>query len=140
MVSENLQTIGAIYEAFGAGDVPGVLAFLSDDCAWESWQDNSSQRAGVPWFTERTGPQDIAGFFAVIGAGELHDFQVHALMEGPDRVAAEIEIDLTPAGATRYRDEEMHLWYFDADGKVCKFRHYADTAKHIAAAGVTAAL
>ncbi len=31
------------------------------------------------------------------------------------------------------RDEELHLWRFDADGLICGMRHYVDTAKHIAA-------
>jgi len=35
-----------------------------------------------------------------------------------------------------YRDEEMHLWTFDANGKVIRLRHYTDTAKHIQAAGL----
>jgi len=34
----------------------------------------------------------------------------------------------------RYRDEELHLWTLNDDGKVTRLRHYTDTAKHIAAA------
>jgi hypothetical protein len=30
----------------------------------------------------------------------------------------------------------MHLWTFGPDGKVIRFRHYADTAKQIHAAGL----
>lgn len=37
-----------------------------------------------------------------------------------------------PSG-TAYRDEVLHLWTFDEAGKVSRFRHYVDTAKHIAA-------
>jgi len=33
----------------------------------------------------------------------------------------------------RCRDEELHLWGFDSEGKVNRMRHYVDTAKHIAA-------
>jgi hypothetical protein len=33
----------------------------------------------------------------------------------------------------RVRDEELHLWRFGSDHKVTAFRHYVDTAKHIAA-------
>jgi hypothetical protein len=42
-----------------------------------------------------------------------------------------IEYDTPPGG--HLRDEEIHLWTFDADGKVSGLRHYTDTAKHIAA-------
>jgi ketosteroid isomerase-like protein len=34
----------------------------------------------------------------------------------------------------RLRDEEMHLWTVNAAGRVTRFRHYLDTAKHIALA------
>lgn len=40
----------------------------------------------------------------------------------------------TLPGGKRLRDEEMHLWNVNAAGKVTRFRHYADTAKHIAVA------
>jgi uncharacterized protein len=40
---------------------------------------------------------------------------------------------VTLATGGRMRDEELHLWRFDADGRICGMRHYVDTAKHIAA-------
>jgi uncharacterized protein len=42
-------------------------------------------------------------------------------------------LDLPTTGG-HYRDEEIHLWTFDASGKVTRFRHDTDTAKHIRAA------
>ena len=45
----NVATVQKIYEAFGKGDVPAILAVLADDVEWESWEDNSSVKAGVPW-------------------------------------------------------------------------------------------
>jgi len=33
-----------------------------------------------------------------------------------------------------FRDEELHLWRLGADRRVAEFRHYLDTAKHVAAA------
>ena len=46
---------------------------------------------------------------------------------------AEIVIAATLPNGGRFRDEELHLWGFDADGKINRMRHYVDTAKHIAA-------
>ena len=43
-----------------------------------------------------------------------------------------IEVHLPNGGS--YRDEELHLWTFDDEGKVSRLRHYTDTAKHISAA------
>ncbi|MEI2693077.1 MAG: hypothetical protein V9H69_26505 [Anaerolineae bacterium] len=56
-------------------------------------------------------------------------------MAGDNQVAAEIEIALkSPVTGRGLRDQEMHLWTFDDNGQVIRLRHYADTAKHIAAA------
>jgi len=44
-----------------------------------------------------------------------------------------LEADLPAFGGGHYRDEEMHLWTFDDNGKVTRLRHYVDTAKHVAA-------
>jgi uncharacterized protein len=131
----DLQTIvRAIYDAFGRGDIPGILAHLDDDIAWESWGDNHSQKAGVPWMAARRGKAGAAEFFGVVATMQIHDFQVLSIMSGGSQVAAEFVIEATVPSGKRFRDEEMHLWTFNAAGKVARLRHYTDTAKHIAAA------
>ena len=131
-----LETVQAIYAAFGRGDVPAILALMSDDVEWESWADNAAQKAGVPWLRSRRGKSGVGEFFQLVGQFTIHDFQVLSIMPGDRQVAAEFVVDATPPGGRRYRDEEMHLWTFGTDGKVTRLRHYVDTAKHIAAAGV----
>jgi ketosteroid isomerase-like protein len=130
------QTVQSIYEAFGRGDIPAILDRLADDVEWESWTDNHAQRAGVPWLRAQRGRDGAADFFAGIAGWEIRDFRVLRLLAADDAVVAEIAIDaVTDAGAP-VRDEELHLWYFGPDGRVIRFRHYVDTAKHIAAAAV----
>jgi ketosteroid isomerase-like protein len=133
----NLETVQQIYEAFGRGDVPAILERLAPDVAWEDFADSSAQRAGIPSLARRTGPGEVAGFFQLVGAGELQvsDFQVLALIGGEgNKVVAEVEIEATIAATAKtYRDEELHLWTFDDAGQVISFRHYVDTAKHIEA-------
>ncbi len=133
----NLATVQAIYEAFGKGDVPTILDTLADDVQWESWGDNSSVEAGVPWMTPRSGRDAVAGFFEVAGQMEIRDLQILSLMEGGNQVAVEfvIEVRLPTLGGGSFRDEEIHLWTFDDAGKVTRLRHYTDAAKQIAAAG-----
>jgi len=131
----NLATVGAIYEAFGKGDVPAILATMADDVEWEAWADNSAVKAGVPWLVPRRGPAEVAKFFEAVGQMEIVDFQVLNMMEGGNQVAVEfiLEAKLPAWGGGYYRDEEMHLWTFNDAGKVVRLRHYTDTAKHIAA-------
>jgi ketosteroid isomerase-like protein len=133
-MSEPLAVVAAMYEAFGRGDVPFILEQLADDVRWEDWTDNSAQKAGVPWLQFKLGRSEVLDFFNVVGSLQIHEFEVLSLMGNERQVAAEFVFEATPPGGTRYRDEELHLWTFNDEGKVVRFRHYVDTAKHIAAA------
>ena len=134
-MNNNLKTIHSIYEAFGKGDIPAIIDCLAEDVQWEKWDDNSAQQAGVPWLQARQGKEGALTFFKIVGELNIKDFRVLSIMSNENQVAVEfiIEADV-PATRGHYRDEEMHLWTFDEQGKVIRLRHYADTAKHMAAA------
>ena len=134
-MSDHKATIEAMYAAFGRGDVAAILERLSPDVAWEQWPDLSAQAAGVPWLQERHGREGALEFFKIVGQWKFQEFRVASIMTGGNDVAVLIIVDAEiPGSGVRMRDEEMHLWTFGADGLVARFRHYADTAKHIAAA------
>jgi uncharacterized protein len=132
----NLATVRAIYEAFGTGDVPRIIDQMADGVRWEHWDDNRAQQAGVPSMQPRSGKAGVDEFFAVAASMGITDFKVVNMMEGDDQVAVSLVIESDVPGGGHYRDEEIHLWTFDDDGKVTALRHYIDTAKHIAAWGV----
>lgn len=133
-MSTNLETVHKIYEAFGKGDVPTIIEFLSDDVKWEDWADNSAQKEGVPWLQPRHGKAGVWEFFKALGELKVKDFQILSIMANDKQVAAEFVIEAdVPSTGGHYRDEEMHLWTFNDEGKVVRLRHYVDTAKHIAA-------
>jgi ketosteroid isomerase-like protein len=130
----NLATVQEIYAAFGRGDIPAILDAIAEDCRWEAWADNSAQRAGVPYLKARIGPSGVAEFFAAVAELEIHEFEVLNCISGRDQVAAEILIEASTPTGGRFRDDELHLWTLDGDGRIVRLRHYVDTAKHIAAA------
>jgi len=128
-------TVRAIYQAFGRGDVAFILDQLDDDVSWDAdWAGNTAQRAGVEHLLPRHGPAGAAEFFAVLAPWQVDDFQVLDLIGSGNQVVAQIKAAFTLPGGGRFADEELHLWTFDDAGKVIRFRHYVDTAKHIAAA------
>ena len=133
--TDNAATVADVYAAFGRGDVPAVLDRLAPDVAWENWSDNFAQRAGVPHLVARRGPADVANFFAVLGTYTVQAFDVLDIIGSGRQVVAEVRASFVLPGGGRFADEELHLWTFDDDGRVTRFRHYVDTAKHIAAAG-----
>lgn len=130
----NVDSVQAIYGAYGRADMPAILERMAEDVEFEPWPDNHAQNEGVPWFTHRRGHDGVAAFFAGISDWTVNEFAVGTIMDGGDKVAVEIVFDATLPGGTSYRDEEIHLWEFGEDGKVTRLRHYSDTAKHIDAA------
>ena len=125
----NLQTIKQIYAAFGNGDIPFILECLDENVAWEKWHSNHAQWSDVPYLRERSDVAGVAEFFAETAKLGVRRSEVVAIMDGGDKLAVEFEIETDRFGF----EQEVHLWTFNADGKVIAFRHYLDTAKHIAA-------
>jgi ketosteroid isomerase-like protein len=131
----NRAAVIALYEAFGRGDLPAIVEHLADDVSWDAdWADNFAQRTEIDHFLPRRGLTQVMEFFQLVGSFTIHSFEVQDVLVGADRVACVILIDATKPNGGRYRDEEMHLWTFNAEGKVSALRHYIDTAKHLAAA------
>lgn len=140
-MSRHLETIQAIYQSFGAGDVPAILASLSPEVQWDRWAGHSAQAAGHPLVVERCDPEGVAEFFQRVGETlAIHEFKVVDIFGSGRQVVAEVVMDCTyQSTGRRLRDEELHLWTFGDDGRVVRFRHYLDTAKHLRAAGLLAA-
>ncbi len=122
------EIINAIYEAFGRGDVPTILSHLDENVDWEKWDDNFIQKTDVPYMRCIKGRDNVAAFFGEVGKLGVKNFNVISVMEGPDKVAVQFQIE-----TEFFSDDEIHLWTFNPDGKITAFRHYLDTAKHLAA-------
>jgi ketosteroid isomerase-like protein len=135
----NAPIVEGIYQAFGRGDVPAILGQLADDVAWDHWPEgNGAQQAGLPIMQERKGREAVLGFFEAVGGGlDVHNFQVQRIVDGGDVVIACVRMDCTiRSTGSHLVDDEVHVWEFDHDGKVVRFRHVVDTAKHVAAWGL----
>lgn len=125
----NTETVRAIYDAFGRGDVPFILSQLDENVDWEKWDDNHAQNAGVPYMRHIKGRDGVANFFGEVAKLGITEFDVVAVMEGGNKVAVQFTLS-----AEHFDEDEMHLWTFNDEGKITGFRHYLDTAKHIAVA------
>ena len=133
--TDNAATVADIYAAFGRGDLPAILSSLADDVVWDEWEDNFAQRAEVPHMVQRRGRDGVAAFMAVLADYTIQRFDVLDIVGSGRKVVAEVHTAFDMPGGGRYADEQLHLWTFDDEGRVVRFRHYLDTAKHIAAAG-----
>lgn len=127
----NIQKVKEIYGAFRQANIPAILDCLAQDVEWE-YGVNSTD---VPWLQPRRGREAVVGFFESLGAVEFHRFQPKLFLESEGVVAALIDFEATvrSTGKRIVEEDEVHIWHFDASGKVHRFRHRADTHQHWAA-------
>ncbi|MGE0785070.1 MAG: nuclear transport factor 2 family protein [Sandaracinaceae bacterium] len=125
-VTRNVQTVNAIYEAFGKGDVSTILERLAEDVDWEF----ATGPNDVPWLQPGRGRAAAARFFEAIGGGlEIRDFRVHAVMGEGEWVVGLVMVEGVAKRTGRRVSEpcEAHIWRFDGKGRVVAMRHAADT-------------
>jgi ketosteroid isomerase-like protein len=133
--TDHATTVATVYRAFGSGDIDTLMGLIAQDVRWESdWEDNFAQRAGGPAFYRPFhGRDSLGGFFSAMGANTFHQLDVRDVIVDGDRAVARVALEYTMPSGGRYRDEQLHLWTFDDQGKIVAIRHFLDTAKLLAA-------
>ena len=124
MSQENVALVQAIYAAFGAGDVPGVLSRMSPDIVWNE-AENFPYADQNPYL----GPEAVlTGVFARIGT-EWDGFTVvpDDLLDAGDAVVVLGRYKGVYKATGRALDAQLvHVWRIE-DGKVVAFQQYTDT-------------
>jgi ketosteroid isomerase-like protein len=132
MSQENVALIRAIYDAFAAGDVPGVLGRMDPGIVWNE-AESFLYADGNPY----VGPEAVlAGVFARIGA-EWNGFEAtpEELLDAGDVVVALGRYRGTHKATGRPMDSQLaHVWRV-RDGKAAGFQQYTDTLQAARAAG-----
>ncbi len=129
----NVDVIRGIYDAFAAGDVPGVLGRMAPDIVWME-AENFPYANGNPY----VGPEAVAGGVFMRCATEWDGFacQIDEVVDAGDTVIAFGRYLGTYKATGKPQNTQMaHVWRV-ADGKAVRFQQYADT---LAVARVTGA-
>ena len=124
----NIETVQDIYAAFGAGDIPAILTRLADDVDWGYGRGPSD----VPWLQRRRAHEAVAGFFESLGGLDFHNFAPKELLESDGVVVALVDVDFTVKATGRRvtEEDEVHVWRFNTDGKVSRFKEGLDSLAH----------
>jgi ketosteroid isomerase-like protein len=124
----NLATVQDIYDAFGKGDVPRILGHISEGVAWE----HGAGASDIPWLQPRSGREGAAAFLSSLADLRFEQFQPKTFLESGNLVVVLLDVEATVVSTGRRISEEdqIHLWNFDDDGQVERFRHRVDTLQH----------
>jgi len=124
----HVDTVKKIYQAFGEGDIATILDQVADNVEWE-YGINSTQ---VPWLQPRKGRARVPEFFQALGEMEIKTFQPRAFFASDSTVLVLLDLDATVRATGRriVEEDEVHVWHFDAAGRVSRFRHRVDTHQH----------
>jgi ketosteroid isomerase-like protein len=86
----NLESVQAVYEAFGRGDVPAILEVLSDDVEW----DEDAPAYGIPIYEPGAGKEHVKRFFNAVQEGlEFLRFEPTNFLSGGNQVAVPVNIE-----------------------------------------------
>jgi uncharacterized protein len=118
MADGNLELVQGAYEAFGRGDIPGVLGILSDDVEW-------SVPEFLPQGMKVRGRDAVAGFFENLGATwQDINVAVDDFCASGDRVCAIGKVSGT-TGGSQVTYGFVHAWKVSGDTAV-RFDEYVD--------------
>ncbi len=124
---QNAKTVEAIYQAFGLGDVNTLLGYVSPDVEW----DYGPLSVSLPCLKSRYGHAGVVDFLStLVQEFEIRRFAPLCILQAQDaRVVSvvDVEVRLRRTGEILHEPEEVHLFHFDAAGRVKKFRHQLDT-------------
>jgi ketosteroid isomerase-like protein len=130
MMSEHVNTVKSLYEAFGRGDIATILANVADQTEWGF---NVAQ-SDVPWHAPVKGKAALPRFFEAFGQVQLTQFEPRAFLTNDGQVATLIHIEYTVKKTGRkVVQDQIHLWQFDASGKIASMQHFEDTAQVLSA-------
>jgi ketosteroid isomerase-like protein len=120
----NKPVISAMYDAFARGDVQFILDRVADDAEWEYGPVSTD----IPWLQRARGRDGAARFFAGV-VRDLHitKLEVKNILEDGLTVVVLCDIKAEMNGRHLVEEDEVHIWHFDEDGRVKKFRHRVDT-------------
>lgn len=127
----NVDTVRAVTEALGRGDLLAVMGMVSKDVRWAV---NAADREAAPWFGVYQGKRSLPDFFAELAELDFSDFTLKAILSDGDLVITWLHVAFTSPLGREVDMEEVQIWQL-ADGKVTSVDTLLDTAAVAAAFG-----
>ena len=125
-----IAAIQRLYEAYGSGDIDGVVAELADNVDWAAEAASTS----VPWYGNYRGKGEVPRFFKEIGANvEITEFSLLSFASNDTDVIVAVHWAYTVNATGKRAAMHMQHWFRFADGKIVFFRGSEDSEQSAAA-------
>src|SRR5687768_5131985 len=124
MSLDNLTLVQSVYDAFGRGDIPSVLAAMAPDLRWVAAEHSPYDR-GTPY----VGPDEVLQHvFMPIGANwDRFAILPERFLDAGHTIVMEGRYGGTYKATGRQTNAQVvHIWVV-RDGKLIEFRQYTDT-------------
>ena len=123
---QNTKTIQDAYAAFGRGDIAALLAMLDDEVVWSALHGSSSK---VPTAGDWRGKAGAQEFFQRLGgAATFQAFEPREFIAQGDTVVVLGHYEATVNTNGRKFASDWAMVFTLRNGKVVRFREYADSA------------
>jgi ketosteroid isomerase-like protein len=119
---ENVRQIEQVFAAFGRGDLPAILAQLTDDVHWISHLESI-----VPWSGDYSGKANVPKFFGALGGSvDVSAHPVHQLVAQGDTVVAlgGVSFRVRSTGKTG-QSSWVYVWKL-RDGRIYRYDQFND--------------
>ncbi len=124
--AQNTRVVQDAYAAFGRGDIPSLLGYLTDDVQWRPAVGTGTH---VPFAGERSGKAAVAEFFKLVADSEtFQQFEPREFIAQGSIVAAIGHYRATTKSTRKSFESDFVMVFTFRDGKVSAFREFTDSA------------
>ena len=124
--AENTKVVQDAYAAFGRGDIPALLGFMSDDVQWQPVIGTAKH---VPFSGERKGKTSVAEFFRLVAENEdFQQFEPREFVAQGDKVVAIGHYRAVTKSTSKTFESDFVMVFTLRDGKLTKFQEFTDSA------------
>ncbi len=120
----NIENVLDTFACFGRGDVPTILAKLTDDVEWHHGGDESLIPYAKPYF----GKAGAAEFFQTLGQSiAVTNMAPTNFRQVGDDVHHDFHVEAdVPSTAKSFVVDAQVVWGFDQNGKICSYHSMGD--------------
>jgi ketosteroid isomerase-like protein len=124
--AQNTKVVQDAYAAFGRGDIPTLLGYMTDDIHWQPVIGTAKH---VPFSGERKGKAGVAEFFKQVAESEdFQQFEPREFVAQGDTVVAIGHYRALTKATGKTFESDFVMVFTLRGGKVATFREFTDSA------------